>query len=76
MTTGNKRLDLMMKQVIESQLGGGKYLLDCYMGKTVRTEYSHTITTRTATDSNTFVLEIYDEPSDRNREPREDGELA
>lgn len=41
-------------------LGGGCYLLDCYMGRQIRTEYSHTITTRTATDSNTFVMEIYE----------------
>ena len=49
---------MMLRKAVKAHIGGGKYLLDCYMGRTIRTEYSHTITARTATDSNTFVLEI------------------
>lgn len=30
------------------------------MGRQIREDYSHAITTRTAEDSNTFVMEIYD----------------
>lgn len=36
-------------------------MLDCYMGRTIRSEVSHAITTRTATDNNTFIMEIEDE---------------
>ena len=50
----------MVEKAIRSGLGGGIYLLDCYMGKQIRTEFSHTITTRTAQDNNTFVMEIYE----------------
>ena len=56
----NKRLELMLQQIVGMGLGGGLYILDCYMGRTVRSEYSHAITTRTATDNNTFVMEIYE----------------
>lgn len=42
----------------------GKYILDCYMGRRIREDYSHAITTRTAEDANTFVLEIYEQNSD------------
>jgi len=35
-------------------------MLDCYMGRTIRTDVSLTITTRTATDNNVFILEIDD----------------
>ena len=56
----NKRLEFMVEKAIRSGLGGGIYLLDCYMGKQIRTEFSHTITTRTAQDNNTFVMEIYE----------------
>lgn len=51
----------MLKVAVNNNIGGGKYLLDCYMGREIRERWSHTITTRTATDNNTFVLEIYDE---------------
>ena len=54
----NKRLEYMLAKSIG--LGGGIYLLDCFMGKMIRTEFSHTITTRTAQDNNTFVMEIYE----------------
>lgn len=50
----------MMVKAVEADLRGGVYLLDCYMGQTIRTEFSHTITTRTPTDNNTFVLEVYE----------------
>ena len=60
-STGNKRLDIMLAQAVRTHIGGGIYLLDCYMGRTIRTEYSHAITTRTATDDNTFVMEIEEE---------------
>ena len=67
-TTGVQRLDAMIELAIASRIGGGQYLLDCYMGKQIRTEYSHAITTRTATDDNTFVLEVYE---DNNRSDTE-----
>ena len=57
-STGNARLDAMLRVAVESKLEEGIYLLDCYMGKQIRTEYSHTITTRTATDNNTFVMYV------------------
>lgn len=56
----NKRLEEMLSRVVGMGLGGGMYLLDCYMGRQVRTDYSHTITTRTPTDNNTFVMVIYE----------------
>lgn len=60
-TIGIQRLDDMIELAVKSRIGGGQYLLDCYMGRKIRTEYSHAITTRTATDDNTFVLEVYEE---------------
>lgn len=48
----------MLRKAYKSDLHRGRYLLDCYMGRCIREEYSHAITTRTATDNNTFVLEI------------------
>ena len=34
------------------------------MGRTIRQDYSHAITTRTATDDNTFVLDVYEDSCD------------
>lgn len=51
-------------------IGGGLYLLDCYMGRTIRQDYSHAITTRTATDSNTFVMIVYEEETDPDKHNR------
>ena len=56
----NKRLEQMLARVAGMGLCGGIYMLDCYMGRCVRSEFSHTITTRTATDNNTFVMMIYE----------------
>lgn len=56
----NKRLEYMLCKAVGMGLGGGCYLLDCYMGKQIRTDYSHTITCRTPVDNNTFVMEIYE----------------
>ena len=56
----NKRLEEMLSRVVGMGLAGGYYLLDCYMGRCVREDFSHTITTRTATDNNTFVMVIYE----------------
>ena len=53
----------MMRTIIRSDIRGGQYLLDCYMGRTVRQDYSHAITTRTATDNNTFVLYVIEDPN-------------
>lgn len=39
----------------------GLYILDCYMGRQIRSDYSHAITTRTAEDANTFVMAVYEE---------------
>lgn len=57
----NKRLEAMLRIAVESGIGGGIYLLDCYMGRTIRKDYSHAITTRTATDDNTFVMTIQED---------------
>ncbi len=54
----NKRLEYMLGVFSRSGLGMGRYLLDCYMGRCIRSDVSHTITTRTAEDSNTFVMEV------------------
>ena len=54
----NKRLEYMLGVFAKSGLGVGIYLLDCYMGRCIREDVSHTITTRTAEDSNTFVMEV------------------
>ena len=59
-TTGNKRLDAMIVKALRTNIGGGRYMLDCYMGRCVRKDVSLTITTRTATDNNVFILEIDD----------------
>lgn len=48
----------MLGVFAKSGLGKGRYLLDCYMGRMIRQDVSHTITTRTAEDSNTFVMEV------------------
>lgn len=68
-TTGNKRLDAMLAIAVERQMGGGNYLFDCYMGRCIREEVSHTITTRTATDNNTFVLEVYEDNNCGDKKP-------
>lgn len=56
----NKRLGDMLRKVVSSPPPSGKYILDCYMGRCIREDFSHTITTRTAEDANTFVMEIYE----------------
>lgn len=57
----NKRLDAMLAKAIIGMPPPGKYLLDCYMGRCIRENISHTITARTATDSNTWVLIVSEE---------------
>jgi len=59
-TLKNIRLEAMLREVVGNGIGEGIYLLDCFMGRQIRTEYSHAITTRTATVCNTFVMEVYD----------------
>ena len=54
----NKRLEAMLHEVAVSGLGQGIYMLDCYMGRCIRKDVSLTITTRTAEDNNTFIMEI------------------
>ena len=61
----NKRLGDMMVKAVSMDLKGGLYLLDCFMGRCIREDVSHTITTRTAEDKNTWVLEIDEEDSDK-----------
>lgn len=63
----NKRLEDMVRMAYDSRIGVGIYVIDAYMGRTIRTEYLHTFTTRTATDNNTFVLEVHEEDSDKRR---------
>ena len=60
----NKRLGNLLSVVCSAPPPSGKYLLDCYMGRCVRGEYSNTITTRTAQDANTFVMEIIEDGED------------
>ena len=60
----NKRLEMMLEVAVKSDIRGGRYLLDCFMGRTIRQDYSHAITTRTATDDNTFVLDVYEDSCD------------
>lgn len=64
MRTINKRLGQMLAVAVSSPPPPGLYILDCYMGRQIRSDYSHAITTRTAEDSNTFVLEIYEDMDD------------
>ena len=59
-TTGNRRLDDMLELLIRGGYNG-RVVLDCYMGRCIREDVCHTMTTRTATDSNTWVAEIYEE---------------
>ena len=59
MTTGNKRFDIMIVELINSGKEG-RAVLDCYMGRCIREEICHTITTRTTIDNNTWVAEIYE----------------
>ena len=54
----------MLEIAVKTNIRGGRYLLDCYMGRTIREKYSHAITTRTATDNNTFVMEVYEDAED------------
>ena len=53
----------MIKALIYSRIGVGRVVLDCYMGRCIREDVCHTITTRIATDNNTWVAEIYEEDS-------------
>ena len=57
----------MVRLAYDSRIGDGIYVIDAYMGRTIRTEYLHTFTTRTATDNNTFVLYVHEEDSDKRR---------
>ena len=65
----NKRLEAMLRVAASSNLRGGVYLLDCFMGRKIREDISHAITTRTPTDNNTFVLEVYETETDRRQTP-------
>ena len=70
----NRRLKDMLRIAVMSDIRVGRYLLDCYMRKTIRKDYSYAITTRINTDYNTFVLEV-DETMDDSHEgkrPRSD----
>lgn len=66
----NARLEMMLAVAVKSGLRGGRYVLDCYMGRTIRSEWIHTITCRTATDNNTFVMEVYEEDNSPERDRR------
>lgn len=56
-------MDEMLEVAVKSHIGGGQFLLDCYMGKKIRTEYTNAITTRVSASNDTFVLEVYEEDS-------------
>lgn len=60
MRTINLRLGQMLSVAVSCPPPSGLYVLDCYMGRQIRSEYSHAITTRTAEDANTWVMEIYE----------------
>lgn len=57
--TVNKRLGLMLKKVVNSKIGGGQYLLDCY-NLIVLKDIACTITTRVNQSSDKFIMEIYE----------------
>lgn len=61
MSSINKRLGYILDRVIHRPPPHGSYILDCYMGRQIRSDYSHAITTRTAEDANTFVMSIYED---------------
>lgn len=61
MSSINKRLGDILVRVACSPPPHGLYILDCYMGRQIRHDYSHAITTRTAEDANTFVMGIYED---------------
>ena len=55
-TTGNKRLDEAIRKELKVNRGG-QIWLDCFMGRTSHTEIAPTITTRTSSDNNNFIME-------------------
>ena len=61
MSSINKRLGDILKRVVGTPPHHGLYILDCYMGRQIRHDYCHAITTRTAEDANTFVMGIYED---------------
>lgn len=61
MSSINKRLGDILMRVAVAPPRRGLYILDCYMGRQIRHDYSHAITTRTAEDANTFVMAVYED---------------
>ena len=55
-TTVNKRLDEAIRKELKVNRGG-QIWLDCFMGRTSHTEIAPTITTRTSSDNNNFIME-------------------
>lgn len=60
-TTGNRRLDAVLRKAVEMDLGGGQYLLDGYNNDVLCKGISFAITTRTFGDNNHFLMEVYEE---------------
>lgn len=58
-TTGNRRLDDMIRKAVDMGIGGGIYWLDCYNQQIV-SDIGRTIKARIG-DSNTFLMEVYEE---------------
>lgn len=55
--TVNRRLGLMLRKVVESEIGGGQYLLDCY-NLIVLKDIACTITTRVNQSSDKFIMDV------------------
>lgn len=55
-TTGNKRLDEAIRKELKVNRGG-QIWLDCFMSRKSFTEVAPTITTRTPSDNNNFIME-------------------
>lgn len=58
MSTGNKRLDAIIRKALAKRIGGGIILLDAYNQQLLEDGVSFAITTRTFGDNNHFLMEV------------------
>ena len=65
--TVNKRRGLMLKKVVNSKIGGGQYLLDCY-NLIILKDIACTITTRVNQSSDKFIMDVYEQDSDSRQD--------
>lgn len=59
-TTGNKRLDATFRRAVETNIGGGYWLMDCY-NNAIHRDIACAVTTRVNAASDKYVLEVYEE---------------